>query len=492
MTPTATRPHHRARDHGDPMTDNHHPPGDLAHPQPHDHDAERAVLGACMLDPTAIDPCSAHLTREDFHEPRHGQIWDVLRLLHGSGVPADPIVVLDELRHRRATKPGYLDGPYLADILTGTYTAAAAPHHAAIVRRLARQRRAITIGTHIAQDAARPDLDDSQIDKAYTTAIGLLADLGPTGAPVTTIEDLDQFFADLTDTPDWVIPGILERGDRVILTGEEGAGKSHLGRQVAMQTAAGIHPFTGAPITPVRVLLVDLENPAGILRRQLRPLRVQAGPTLDPERFRIVSRTEGIDLTKTTDRDWLAAAVNDARPDLLITGPIYKMADGDPNEEKSAKPVALFLDYLRAATGTAIWLEAHVGNETSGSKHRARRPFGWSGWRRWPEFGIHLDKDGALTHWRGARETREWPTALQRGGEWPFTPVTDEKEMRWHKIKNAREEFGEYMTVRDIADATGLARSTVHRLLSGRGPYATDWEMLNGPEQPTLGGGDDT
>lgn len=458
---------------------------------PHDIAAERAVIGACLTHPAAIDACSAHISSVDFYDPRHGQLWNALRALHAAGAPVDPIAVLDELRRRKEIKAGHLDGVYLAELLTGVYTASAAPYHAGILRRLSRQRRAITVGTRIIQIAERADIDNADLDAAYTEALQQLEDIAPTAGGLVTVDDLEAFFAELTEEPDWLIPGLLEHGDRVILTGEEGAGKSHLGRQVAMQAVCGIHPFTGASMTPARVLLVDLENPAGILRRQLNPLRVQAGAALDPERFRIVSRTEGIDLTSTADRDFLAAAVDDARPDLLITGPIYKMADGDPNEEKSAKPVALFLDYLRAATGTAIWLEAHVGNETSGSRVRNKRPFGWSGWRRWPEFGIHLDRDGALSHWRGAREVRDWPTALQRGGPWPFTPASDEKELRWQKIRAVREEFGEYMSIRDIADATGIHRSTVSRLIGGKGTYASEWEMLNGPEQPPIAGLDE-
>lgn len=466
-------------------------PREFTRGQPHDPGAERAVLGACMADPNAIDPAAAHLSGTDFYDPRHTQIWHALRILHTTGDPVDPIAVLDELRRRREVKTGYLDAAYLAEILTGTYTAASAGYHAAIVARLARQRRAIIVGTRITQLAGGDALDDAALDEIYTTAIGLLTDIAPAAASAATVEDLAAFLADLIDTPSWLIPGVLERGDRVILTGEEGAGKSHLGRQVAIQAAVGIHPFTGGLITPVRILLIDLENPAGILRRQLSALRTQAGDRLDPERFRIVSRTEGIDLTNAEDRNWFAAAVADSRPDLIVTGPIYKMADGDPNEEKSAKPVALFLDHLRAATGTAIWLEAHVGNETGGSRQRARRPFGWSGWRRWPEFGLHLDKDGALTHWRGARESREWPVALRRGGEWPFMPATDEKELRWHKIKAARGEFGEHMSIRDVADATGIHRATVARLIGGKGVYAEEWELFNGSERPGLGHDDE-
>jgi ATPase subunit of ABC transporter with duplicated ATPase domains len=62
--------------------------------------------------------------------------------------------------------------------------------------------------------------------------------------------DLDAFLAEPDPEYDWLIPGLLERGDRVIVTGQEGKGKSTLLRQIGVQVAAGIHPFTLDDIVP--------------------------------------------------------------------------------------------------------------------------------------------------------------------------------------------------------------------------------------------------
>src|SRR5438132_11941606 len=72
--------------------------------------------------------------------------------------------------------------------------------------------------------------------------------------------DVDEFLNEDEPEYDWVIPEVVERGDRVVLTGGEGMGKSTLLRQIAIQAAAGVHPFTLEAMTPVRVMLLDLEN----------------------------------------------------------------------------------------------------------------------------------------------------------------------------------------------------------------------------------------
>jgi hypothetical protein len=56
--------------------------------------------------------------------------------------------------------------------------------------------------------------------------------------------DPDRLPAGDDDPEDWVIPGLLAREDRLILTGAEGLGKMMLLRQIAVCAAAGLDPFT--------------------------------------------------------------------------------------------------------------------------------------------------------------------------------------------------------------------------------------------------------
>jgi DNA invertase Pin-like site-specific DNA recombinase len=81
-----------------------------------------------------------------------------------------------------------------------------------------------------------------------------------------------------------------------------------------------------------------------------------------------------------------------------------------------------------------------------------------------------------VSHWRGQRDERAWPTAFQRGGKWPWTPVTDENEQRWLSILQARADFGEPMTERDVVDATKMPKTTVHRILAR---HAREWQVAN-------------
>jgi hypothetical protein len=244
--------------------------------------------------------------------------------------------------------------------------------------------------------------------------------------------DLDDFLASTDPDYEWIVPGLLEARDRVILTGIEGHGKSTLLRQFGVQVASGIHPFTLEPIEPKRVLLLDCENSARQLRRHLGPLRERAAAAYQAGHLRIRVAPNGIDLLLEKHCQHLAELVRANRPEVLIIGPIYKLASGDPVKEEPARAVATILDFLRSEHDLALLIEAHSPYGANGSA-RPQRPYGASLWSRWPEFGIYLAPDGKIGHWRGDREERAWPDKLARGGDenWPWIAAPDVGEGQW-------------------------------------------------------------
>lgn len=447
----------------------------------HNPEAERAVLGALLLEPGRAAQLQDHLEPHDFDDPRHEQIWDAIyTVLLRDGVEPDHLMVTNHLRETGQLNK--IGGHYLPELITACPTPANATHYATLVRNAARLRHAESAfnrGLQLVRTAT-PDTVDTSMGEALQTLDDLSARVGPRHTSTIRVPTIDDLLAgDDEDTYDWVIPGLIEHQERVILTAEEGAGKSTLLRQIGITAAAGIHPFTGEACDPIRVLHVDVENSHRQSRRQYRPLRIQAGDNLDPDLLRVEIRMAGIDLTSHEDRDWLLRTTATVQPDLLLIGPIYKLANGDPTEEKSAKPVAIALDAVREATDCALILEAHVPKAPSGQKKRPHEPYGWSGWLRWPEIGIYLDKDGKLTHWRGAREERDWPHKIERGGHWPWTPSLTGPDLAWIEIQKARADAGRPVSIRDLEDMTTLSRSAIHRLIGPGGKYSYGWPGYN-------------
>lgn len=445
------------------------PPDDSPHgpTPPQDLHAEQSVLGAMLRDHRTTLEVTELLNDTHFYAPRHELIYATIRRRMGRLEPVDPGLVGDDLRRTgdltRVGGPAYLSQLYDQGIAVPTD---AALHYADILRDLAGRRRLIEAGTRIAQLGYTPS--EQPLTDLHAAAVDAL-DRDTILTPVPGVDtphpgqDIDDFLHGDDDPYDWLIPGVLERQDRLIVTAGEGKGKSTLLRQLAVQIAAGIHPFTGEGTPPAKVLLLDLENSRRQSRRKLRPLRLQAGDRLTRGQLVVEIRAAGIDLTSPEDRTWLTALVEHHRPDVLISGPIYKMASGDTDKEKDSKPVALALDALRDRYDMAVILEAHTRKaEDAAGKKRAREPYGWSGWMRWPEFGLHLADDGALTHWRGARDERDFPDALLRGGAWPWSPTTlQQSDFNWIRVERVARACSTKPSYTYIANALGLSKSTV-------------------------------
>ena len=259
----------------------------------------------------------------------------------------------------------------------------------------------------------------------------------PAPEPRQVAPELDDFLNEPEPEYDWQVPGLLERGDRACFTGPEGGGKSTLLRQVAVQLASGVHPFTLEAIDPLRVLLVDFENGRRHVRRELRKLRAKAHDAYTGNLF-VEVEVAGMDLFgHPADAEWLEERCALRKPDVLIIGPAYKMASGDENTMPVARAIQQPLDQLRGAYGFSVLMELHTGHATNGGR-RPTRPVGSSAWLRWPEFGMHLADNGTLTTWRGPRDEREWPRALKRGGQWPWTTETDAREDELRPVQPAR------------------------------------------------------
>jgi hypothetical protein len=234
---------------------------------------------------------------------------------------------------------------------------------------------------------------------------------------------LDHLIDDGFDETEWIIPGLLAEGDRAIVTGTTGAGKSTLVTQVGVQVASGVNPFTGASMKPRRVLIVDAENPRDVLRDRLQRLRAIASSRLDdPSRLTIKSTdSQSWNLTDPDEFAVLADIVERRQIDLVVLGPLYKLRDGDPKEEHNARRLSDHLDTLRSDHRCAVIIEAHPTKEG-----KTTVPAGAALWTQWPEIGVTLTADGHLRYWRPPRRDGvRVPTRLVRGGEWPWSARFD-------------------------------------------------------------------
>lgn len=410
--------------------------------------AERQVLAMAL---TAPDECRDRylaLPPGVFAEGPHNVVATVLRDRLSRGIPIDPVVLgVDAASVAGTDEKARRVGVFVAELASTASPLASWDFYAERIQYLHAGREAAYYAGNLLQRLETVDDPAEVVELVRGTQAALSTSVdGVTAAAAEPPLSL----ADLLDEPDepydWLVPGLLERMDRLILTGFEGTGKSYLLAQFALTIAGGVHPFRGHVFASGghRVLVMDLENSRRQIRRRYARIRDQVDQIrvgmsrIDwRDTVRFYHRPEGIDLSNGPEIARAERAIATTAPDLVIAGPLYRMHRLNLNDEPAAREIVEVLDRWRVKYGFTLIVEAHVGHvgETTGG--RKLRPTGSSLFLRWPEFGFGLRAIGesqAQEHpdtvevvaWRGSRDERDWPKVLRHGDKLPWEPSDPE------------------------------------------------------------------
>ncbi|MGW9395241.1 replicative DNA helicase, partial [Streptomyces diastaticus] len=236
-------------------------PSHLTRVPPNDLDAERCVLGACMLTRDAIDEIvvDAKLRPQDFYRPAHETIYRAVLRLHAAGEPVDPVTLTRELDKRGDL--GKVGGaPYLHDCVQFVPSAGNGQWYADIVKDLAKRRGLVTTGATITQlgyeegdvtaamDAASSALfavADASAEEDYAlVGDSLEADIDAIEARSRKGTGLDGLPTGFTDL-DSLLNGL--KGDQlIVLAGRPSMGKSTLAMDIIR--ACAIRSATPFPV----------------------------------------------------------------------------------------------------------------------------------------------------------------------------------------------------------------------------------------------------
>ncbi len=254
---------------------------------PHNIEAEKSVLAACMLNPEAVDDIATKLRPENFFRPAHQRIFEGMLELNTRHIPIDQISLAERL-----AAEGQLEAvggkPYLVELANNTLSLTNWKSHTEIVKRTSVLRDLVYASTNInalAYDA--PDDTNEVIEEAekmlfnvtqkrvsssfqnitdlLTQAFDEIDDLvnnqnHMAGVP-TGFTDVDKLF--------WGLRG----GDLLILAARPGVGKTSFALNLATNAAkagAAVALFSlemGANQLVQRILCAEARVNLGQLRQ---------------------------------------------------------------------------------------------------------------------------------------------------------------------------------------------------------------------------------
>lgn len=381
---------------------------------------EEYVIGGCLLAPDALPFATKHLDPGDFASVRNEIVFRAMVVLRKAGDPVEPFTV-----YTKAVELG-ARGLNIADLhhmMEQVGSGSSVEHYAREVREQATRRRLSAAGSRFHQD-----LTDPSVPAADTVSrmLETLAEIRERSTDPELIAKTLGEILDMPETPaDWVIPGLFERGDRLIVTGHEGLGKTTWIRQMGICAAAGINPITLDHLDrPVRGLVVDVENSEKQWRRETFDMAAKAAAhgITSPRENLWVHCGGRMDLRRDRDLGLVHRLVDEHKPEILFIGPIYRLVPTGINSDEEAAPLIAALDTLRDR-GLVLVMEAHAPKGQNGERNLA--PRGSAALMGWPEFGFGLaphEHGAEIKRWRADRDRkRDWPDMLWKGGPFPWT-----------------------------------------------------------------------
>lgn len=214
----------------------------------HSIEAEQAVLGALLLDNSAMDRLGG-LRGEDFYAHDHREIFRAIAALMASNRPADTVTVWESMGG--PSSPVALD--YLNALVATTPTAANASHYARIVRDHGIRRDLLAALSETAEGLRKGGDVRSIVDTAQAAFLRVtesregqepraIGDL-----MLRVVEDLDRRYNNPNDASLRGVPtGLtaldqrmtgLRPGEMIIVAGRPGMGKTALGLNIAANVA---------------------------------------------------------------------------------------------------------------------------------------------------------------------------------------------------------------------------------------------------------------
>lgn len=220
----------------------------------------------------------------------------------------------------------------------------------------------------------------------------------------------------------------VDSSDHTYLAGRElvPTHNSTLLRQIAVQVAAGIHPFALTEAEPKRVLVIDAENEPGQTRQSwtdLVGLAAYHGHPIERDQLIVLEEWDTeIDLADKAWHEWLHERIHGYQPDLVILGPLTNLVGRDLKDDEPVRRLKSAINTGRTICDSAFIMEHHAPHRNPSDKKRSLRPYGSSMFLKWPDYGYGMspdaDREGHYqwerTRWPRVR-TRNWPDTLRWG-----------------------------------------------------------------------------
>lgn len=349
-------------------------------PPPAEPEAERAFLGALLLDLTRISSAAKFVRPEHFAVEQHALLYRSLLRLPPKTPPNDTVLLLASLKN-----DGVLEktggAVYISELQNAPKSSSRFEEYARVVVEAFQRRECLLHAQRIVTEASGGSLS------AVAQRVDAMADVlvrRPTDVLIPA--DISGWWSD--DPPElrYIFHGLLPVGVIAGIDAQGGIGKGWIVQQLVCSACTGRALLPSfVPSEAMNVLWIESEDPPTEIQRRFRKIadafnldgadrsRGEKNLRLFPGvRFPLVSPAEGTVVVTPHYRE-LVRHIEQFQPRLIVIDPRSHFFAGDEN---SNVEVAAFMGHLVALTqyvetGAAILLVHHVAKEREDSETSA-------------------------------------------------------------------------------------------------------------------------
>jgi Bifunctional DNA primase/polymerase, N-terminal/AAA domain/Primase C terminal 1 (PriCT-1) len=316
----------------------------------------------------------------------------------------------------------------------------------------------------------RPPLSDADVER-IARSVGRYAPAASGGAEAAPPLSLQIVTArairELPDPPrsDELLGPLLIRGQRVVLGGHTGEGKTTLGLQLVRAVVLE-QDFLGWSGAGGRALVLDAEQGLRSVKRRLREAGLHDSDLIDYVRV-----PDGLELNANEQHVAEVARILEAGQYALVCAdPLYKLHTGDSNAEREAVDLMRRFDTWREEYGFGLVLPVHCRKPLPGTKFTIHDLFGSSAYLRGAEVVLGLQRVGdgySRLHWLKDRDGdlpigTAWGLLFDRESGFRRDPNDGRKPTARERVKELLEEDRELSTAQ-LVEITGFAERTVRK-----------------------------
>lgn len=263
------------------------------------------------------------------------------------------------------------------------------------------------------------------------------------------IVNFGNLYGHLPEVKPVLIEGILRQGHKMIISSGSKAGKSYLLINLAIKIAEG-WSWLGFKCTQGKVLYINMEiDEASILNRFDSEYKALKLDTISNRKNIDIWTLRGYSMPLSKLVEHIGDDVKKAGYSAIIIDPLYKVMQGDENNNSDIAQMVTGFDKLANETGASIIYAHHYSKGYAGDKQVIDRASGAGVFARDPDAIISLSElnipdDEALVHtgWRTEFVLREFksPQPVDVWFDFPLHVVDGSGYLSRFKIKTALSE----------------------------------------------------